>query len=484
MVDNQCPDIMKSICSIVAPYECSMNQADIVNNCNKFLVLQLIHRASEVFFVYTRAGRVGQSGSQSAECFMDKGDAVKHFSDLFHSKTGVKWDSRQDDATLHKGKYQYVYQDTADDEVEDKDKITAVPAVVSPMVSDFIELIYDPKLYAQSTQSYRFNSNKLPLGSLSRTQLSKAGKVLDNILKLLKKKGKKAVDLKDDGVVVSKSGGGSGGGADEVSQLSSMFYTLIPTTVSKLKPIETPEQVQEKLELLELLENLSYTSTTSMVNTDVVGKYLNLDTKLTHVTDAHEIGLIRSYLDSNKGATHHWKLKINNIYSIDKATEKAHFAKWNSLHNRQLLWHGTGIANAVGILKTGFRINPTGVVYAGKMFGDGLYFANASSKSAGYMRAIAGEPGILFLCEIALGNMMELGQAQYVTKLPHNKHSTKGIGIYQPDTSSHVEHNGYTIPIGSLQKQDHKTSLNYDEFIVYDVSQIRMRYVVVLDVSY
>jgi poly [ADP-ribose] polymerase len=92
--------------------------------------------------------------------------------------------------------------------------------------------------------------------------------------------------------------------------------------------------------------------------------------------------------------------------------------------------------------------------------------------------------GLLFLCEVALGNMYELLQAGNITKLPDGKHSTKGVGCWQPDTKSHVEleGEGVTVPIGTL-KQDLVTgkALQYDEFIVYDTSQIKMRYAVIVE---
>ena len=171
---------------------------------------------------------------------------------------------------------------------------------------------------------------------------------------------------------------------------------------------------------------------------------------------------------------------------IDKPREKQTFHKWSGLHNKQLLWHGTRLANAVGILTTGLRINPVGVPTTGKMFGNGLYFANMSSKSAGYLGLNYGGQniGILFLCEVALGNMYELTQANYVTTLPSGKHSTRGMGRTTPDTSDHITVDGVTVPIGKpITDNTFNTSLQYDEFIVYDTSQIRMRYAVLVDCS-
>lgn len=69
-----------------------------------------------------------------------------------------------------------------------------------------------------------------------------------------------------------------------------------------------------------------------------------------------------------------------------------------------MLWHGSRVTNFVGILSEGLRIAPPEAPVTGYMFGKGIYFADVSSKSAGYCRATLENPeGLLVLCEVALG---------------------------------------------------------------------------------
>lgn len=74
--------------------------------------------------------------------------------------------------------------------------------------------------------------------------------------------------------------------------------------------------------------------------------------------------------------------------------------------------------------------------------------------------------------------------ADPIQKLPKGKHSVKGVGITEPDPSSHVQTpEGYTVPIGrgiksDLSKYDDKSSLLYNEYIVYDVAQVHLKYLV------
>ncbi len=94
----------------------------------------------------------------------------------------------------------------------------------------------------------------------------------------------------------------------------------------------------------------------------------------------------------------------------------------------------------------------------------------------------------MLLCEVALGGVNELKQADYnaPSKLSSGPFCTKGVGRWAPDESSAVKlNNGTLVPLGELK--DSKvadTSLIYNEFIVYDISQIKMKYLVKLKFNY
>lgn len=62
-------------------------------------------------------------------------------------------------------------------------------------------------------------------------------------------------------------------------------------------------------------------------------------------------------------------------------------------------------------------------------------------------------------------------------KLPKGKSSTKGIGGSFPDPTGDVVYEGRSVlPAGKVIKSDKRTSLLYNEFIVYDVNQVELRY--------
>ena len=144
-----------------------------------------------------------------------------------------------------------------------------------------------------------------------------------------------------------------------------------------------------------------------------------------------------------------------------------------------LLWHGSRLTNFVGILSQGLRIAPPEAPVTGYMFGKGVYFADMSSKSANYcFTSPENNTGILILCEVALGNCNEKMHADYLaSNLPQGKHSTKGVGRTAPKPSNFQSLDGVIIPMGPGQQTGIVgCSLLYNEFIVYKIEQIKIKY--------
>ena len=118
---------------------------------------------------------------------------------------------------------------------------------------------------------------------------------------------------------------------------------------------------------------------------------------------------------------------------------------------------------------------------ASLQFGKGAYFADMVSKSAGYCFANRSSPVCcLLLCDVALGEMNEKLQADYnASQLPAGKLSTKGLGRWTPDPSKWQKlEDGLIVPCGPAveARLPSTPSLLYNEYIVYNVGQVRLRY--------
>lgn len=125
------------------------------------------------------------------------------------------------------------------------------------------------------------------------------------------------------------------------------------------------------------------------------------------------------------------------------------------------------------------------------MFGKGVYFADISSKSANYCNAYNSDnTGLLLLCDVELGDpMLELTSSDYNAgerAKKENKLATLGMGRTVPygwkDAGCvHEDLSGVIMPdtTGAPRAVDddgQHRSLYYNEYIVYDVAQIRLKY--------
>lgn len=104
--------------------------------------------------------------------------------------------------------------------------------------------------------------------------------------------------------------------------------------------------------------------------------------------------------------------------------------RWKNQPNKMILWHGSRTCNFLGILSLGLQVAPPGVSITGHAFGKGTYFADVFEKSYGYTSAYdymeenqhSKSHSYMLLCEVALGEMMELNNFQYVSELTGKKY--------------------------------------------------------------
>uniref|UniRef100_H2YR29 Poly [ADP-ribose] polymerase n=1 Tax=Ciona savignyi TaxID=51511 RepID=H2YR29_CIOSA len=207
--------------------------------------------------------------------------------------------------------------------------------------------------------------------------------------------------------------------------------------------------------------------------------------------DSEEFKMVEKYTQLTHASTHdQYTLSIEQLFKINRKRLLSRFRPFQSLFNHKLLWHGSRLTNYAGILSQGLRIAPPEAPVTGYMFGKGLYFADMVSKSANYCATSARNTvGLAMLADVALGNSYELTEAKNVRKLPKSTHSVKGLGKTEPDPSTHVTlDSGVVVPMGKGVNADlgkHKdTSLLYNEYIVYDVAQVNLKYLVQFKFNY
>ncbi|KXS13693.1 PARP-domain-containing protein [Gonapodya prolifera JEL478] len=433
-------------------YDAMLNQTNISANNNKFYVIQVLEGdTGKGYWTWNRWGRVGETGQSGLKSFGSAAQAISDFEKKFRDKTSNAWANRESFNKVG-GKYDLVQVDYGADDGEDdeqkqkkeqekkvaKAKAEATPSKLGSRVQNLVKLIFNLDMMEREMASLEYDSRKMPLGKLSKAQMRKGYQVLQRISEELGKTG--SVNQR------------------KVMDMSSEFYTIIPHDFGRRMPpsINTPSLLKTKLSMLEALADIEI-ATELMKSADEEGNENPVDAQFAKLgCDVEEVP---------KGGDV-WQM-------IDK-----------------LLWHGSRLTNFVGILSQGLRIAPPEAPVTGYMFGKGVYFADAVSKSANYCFASRTNPtGLLLLCEVALGDQFELLQSDYYAdqhSKEKNKHSTKGMGQFAPDDGEKIVHENMDVPLGKLKKtSDGKAgSLLYNEYIVYDTKQIRIRYIIRVKFNY
>ncbi|CAI0469681.1 unnamed protein product [Linum tenue] len=490
VLDEYLPDQIKSHFHVLQlgddVYDATLNQTNVGNNNNKFYVIQLLESDDGGrYMVYNRWGRVGIKGQDKVfGPYTSRESAIDEFEQKFYAKTKNYWSDRKD-FQCHPKCYTWLEMDYGKQEKEAvvSSSVMATSAGKQPQetrldlrIAKFISLICNTSMMAQQMMEIGYNANKLPLGKLSKATILKGYEVLKRIADVI--------------VTADRS---------TLEQLSGEFYTVIPHDFGFKKMrefvIDNPQKLKRKLEMVEALGEIEVATKllqgqTGMEEDPLYSCYQRLHCELTPIeVDSKEYSLVATYMSNTHAKTHsQYTVDIVQILKVSREGDAERFRKFSSMENRMLLWHGSRLTNWTGILSQGLRIAPPEAPVTGYMFGKGVYFADMFSKSANYCYASrAASSGVLLLCEVALGDMVELSGAKYdADKLPPGKLSTKGVGETAPDLSeARALEDGVVVPLGKPKQQEgRKGSLLYNEYIVYNVDQIKMRYVVQVEFKY
>uniref|UniRef100_A0A669C7B0 Poly [ADP-ribose] polymerase n=1 Tax=Oreochromis niloticus TaxID=8128 RepID=A0A669C7B0_ORENI len=446
-------------------YSATLGLVDIIRGTNSYYKLQLLEDdVQKRYWVFRSWGRVGTTiGGNKLDKFHDK-----------NSKTGNDWGSSN--FTKYPNKFYPLEIDYGQDEEAVK-RLTATAGTKSKLakpVQELIKMIFDVESMKKAMVEFEIDLQKMPLGKLSKRQIQSAYALLTEVQQAVSE-------------CVSEA---------QILDLSNRFYTLIPHDFGMKKPplLNNLDYIQAKVQMLDNLLDIEVAYSLLRGGAQDNEKdpidinYENLKTKIEVVDKTtSEAEIILQYVKNTHAATHNtYTLEVQEIFKIVREGEHQRYRPFEELHNRQLLWHGSRTTNYAGILSQGLRIAPPEAPVTGYMFGKGVYFADMVSKSANYCHTSQSDPvGLILLGEVALGNMHELKKASHITKLPKGKHSVKGLGRTAPDPNATVTLNGVQVPLGKgVHTNIDDTSLLYNEYIVYDVAQVNLKYLLKIKFNY
>jgi len=213
------------------------------------------------------------------------------------------------------------------------------------------------------------------------------------------------------------------GGAwdSEYIEFLNRFLTIVPRDFGRTRPdpkalFPDNDEIQKQLDILDSLEASLTTVTTPKAEDGKPEPIPQLfDTGLELLRDPKQFAAIKGHFESSAKTEHVTikHLQLKNVYSVEIANMKrAYQEKGAPKGNVHRLWHGTSSANVLSILKSGFMLTPPSTAHiAGKNFGNGLYFAPASTKSLQYANGFWGGGGArkiyMFLNDVAVGKAFE-----------------------------------------------------------------------------
>jgi poly [ADP-ribose] polymerase len=427
-------DISVNIKDVFKRY--TLNFTDIVNNNNKFYNIELIEDTSGKYYIYTVYGRVGNSGVKEYRACSSKSDAELEAEKIIKSKTKkgyveVKLVKADVGSELGKSKVDSTATSVSVDslkalgvKVEEEE-----PSKLHPEVSDLIRTWFG---VTQEFVNLNLDTKKCPLGQLSLTQIDLAKKILDEA-RLIVHKSKPDVS--------------------ELNRLTSQYYSNIPHVLGfKINAdslrFDTDSKIDKALDILDVFSDAKNIQNVISKKSSVDSQYSTLKADLEWLdTQDPTWKWIDSMFHETRASNHGFlgKLKIHKIFKVARHGEDKFFLEsaekiakdcgkqspsdvyanlvkkrpdvpkeLQDLYKRANIlpgWHGTRRANMIGITTKGLLIRPSGVVHAGSMYGDGIYWATNSTKSINYCDVKgsywaqgSNKTAYLFLADVAYGN--------------------------------------------------------------------------------
>ncbi|KAL4775362.1 poly polymerase catalytic domain-containing protein [Aspergillus nidulans var. acristatus] len=483
-------------------WDATLNLTVSAANNNKFYRIQLLNsKDGSKYQTWTRWGRVGEHG-QSAHLGDGTLDiAKKHFEKKFKDKSGLAWKDRL--SSPKNNKYTFIernYEESDDEDEKADNKLVKqpsnIPASKLPApVQNVISFIFNQKYFLETMAQMSYDANKLPLGKLSKRTLMAGYETLKELAELA---ATPSMAMFKYGMQLRPA----------MEQLSNRYFTTIPHVFGRNRPpvLDNQAYIKKEIELLETLTDMEITNSilkdaskmedVNPLDSQYAGLGMQEMTPLDHASK--EFKELEKYLSGTRGSTHGVKYKVIDIFRIERQGEHDRFKSSpyagikNS--NRRLLWHGSRSTNYGGILSQGLRIAPPEAPVSGYMFGKGVYFADMSSKSANYCWSHNSDhKALLLLGDVELGDpIYELYDSDYnagENAKKEGKIATLGKGRSIPagwkDAGCiHPHLKGIQVPDADSGTTDHITKqgyLLYNEYIVYDVAQIRLRYLFFVD---
>ena len=172
-------------------------------------------------------------------------------------------------------------------------------------VRELVELIFNQKFFTNAMMSFNYDANKLPLGKLGRTTITRGFQALKDLSAVLNDH---AVALRDYHMAP----------LDAIQHFSNLYYSVIPHSFGRNRPpiINTTDMLKREVEMLESLSDMkaaadilkSESSDSGDVHPlDRQFRGLNLQEMTPLDPSTKEYKTLTAYLHKSTGVTHNVK---------------------------------------------------------------------------------------------------------------------------------------------------------------------------------
>ena len=322
-------------------------------------------------------------------------------------------------------------------QVEDKEIVKFVDIEDSIIAN----LISSLQMYTKKNVSMHYN---VGAESVTKKQCDEAQLIIDELVKL--------------------------SSVDSINKVLLNLYTIIPRKMNNVKNYLLTSFEENSFKMLigkeqDLLDNMA-----SQV-TQVELQNNNEDNNLT-ILDALGLKLGKTSQQEDeiiKAKMTDIKDMFNSAYTVENIKTRNRFNDYMKTvkdSKCELMFHGSRNENWMSILENGLLIRPSNAVYSGSMFGDGIYGANKARKSLGYTSL--------------RGSYWAKGSSNEAYMALYNFHLGKQYIIENSDYSLSANKlkqlGNYDSTYGKAGR-----SLINDEFIVYNIAQTDIRYLIKLN---
>ena len=417
-------------------------KSDVKNNNNKYWYIKLM----EDFTVITENGRVGSKPQVHPKSFGNMEDAEKFYDKKVKEKSSPK-----------KGytKLKVLSGGTSTESVSSSNLLDIALKQIetsSPETAKLIKHLSNKNIHnILSATTMEYDESKgtftTPCGIVTDDGIMEARELLGKI-----------------SVFVNKRDFTS----NEFIELLQQYIQLIPRKVGRklvsdevIPDIEAVEKESQLLDALSasLQQVLDDDSSDSETKEDTP-KLFSL--KLDVVNDDKVLSHIKKFYNKTRNRMHtSYNLKIKKVYSVEiEDMHKAFEEKGRPIGNIMELWHGTRVENVLSILKGGLIIPKSSAGHVtGRMFSDGLYFSDQSTKSLNYSQGYWGHGSkdnncFMFIADVAMGKY-------YIPNGP----------------SQNLPKRGYD----STFAKANVSGVRNNEMIVYNLYQANLKYLVEFD---